>query len=94
MQKQVVVPPNSVQYVQATVCDAEIQGSCVFVPHCFKTQVTMPYVTVQVEDSSICVPVTNLSDNFITLRKGTQLGSIEEAFILDQEPSTEATPMV
>ena len=80
--KQVVVPPNTVQYIKGKV-NKEFQGKgdCVFSPLCAKRGVVLPFTLKHLEDNHdgfVTLQVNNLSNNFVTFREGYPPGSIEE----------------
>ena len=82
VEKWVVVPPNTVQYIKGKV-NKEFQGKgdCVFSPLCAKRGVVLPFTLKHLEenhDGFVTLQVNNLSNNFITFREGYPLGSIKE----------------
>lgn len=78
MAYRTVIPPNSKMRVEGEV-DGQFSGDCVISPSWAKHGLAIPYTAVTVNKGRVVTQVTNLSDNFITLKKGTTLGSIENA---------------
>ena len=80
--KQVVIPPNTVQYIKGKV-NKEFQGegNCVFSPLCAKRGLVLPFTLKPLEDNHdgfVTLQVNNLSNNFVTFHEGYPLGSIKE----------------
>ena len=80
--RRVVVPPHSVCRVIGKV-QSNLKGTCMLIPNCPNDTVAIPYTAVNVHDKTIPIQVTNLSDSFITLKKDSPLGSLEEVSVLE-----------
>ena len=94
-QHKVVVPPNSVRLVSGHVTE-QMDGPYMLAPAHSKSSLTIPYVTSNVNNQKFPVPITNMTDSFITVKKGTVLGSLEEVqeVLESQEDDSSDIPQV
>ena len=90
-----VVPPSTVVWIECDV-DESYEGTTRLVsPGCGRKALAMPYTAVNVKGGKIITQVANLSDHYVTLRKGYSLGSIEEIDeIIEDQEQEESVPRV
>ena len=93
--RRTIVPPNSIMRMECKV-DRDYEGNtCLVSPGCGKRGLAIPYTAVNVQGGKVITQVANLSDNFITLKEGYSLGSIEEIDeVLEEETGDDSIPTV
>ena len=87
--RHTIVPPSTVMWIECDV-DWSYEGStCLVLLGYGRKAFAMPYAAVNVKGRKTVTQVANLSDHFVTLRKGYALGSIEEIDEVIEDPKQE-----
>ena len=76
--RRTVVPPNSIIRMECKVDRAFEGNTCLVSPGCGKRGLAIPYATVNVCEGKVITQVANVSNQFVTLKEGYAIGSIEE----------------
>ena len=85
LDKCTVVPPNGIKFVKGT-SQQNLSGKVILQPVNKHTHVQMPHVAVAIQDREVPVQLTNPTDSFITLRKGYDIGYLEEVAEIFEDP--------
>ena len=93
--RRTIVPPSTVMRIECGVDWSYEESTCLVSPGYGRKALAMPYAAVNVKGGKIVTQVANLSDHFVTLRKGYALGSIEEKDeVIEDLEQEESVPRV
>ena len=84
-----VVPPKSIKIVTGK-SEHNMDGNVILQPINRHDCVLMPHSVVQVNDKEVPIQLTNPTDNFITLKKGYNIGYLEEVLAIFGSPEATA----
>ena len=85
LDKCTVVPPNSIKFIKGT-SQHNLSGKVILQPVNKHTHVLMPSVAVEIQDREVPVQLTDPTDSFVTLRKGYDIGYLEEVAEIFEDP--------
>ena len=88
LKKCTVVPPNSIKIITGK-SEHNIYGNVILQPINRHDHILMPCSVVQVNDKEVPIQLTNPTDNFVTLKKGYNVGYLEDVLAIFS--SSEAT---
>ena len=89
LKKCTVVPPNSIKIVTGK-SEHNMDGNVILQPINRHDHILMPHSVVQVNDKEVPIQLTNPTDNFITLKKGYNIGYLEEVSAIFGSPEATA----
>ena len=88
LKKCTVVPPNSIKVITGK-SEHNMDGDVILQPINKHDRVLMPRSAVHVNDKEVPIQMTNPTDNFVTLKKGYNIGYLEEvSAIFDSSEAT------
>ena len=88
LKKCTVVPANSIKVITGK-SEHNMDGDVILQPINKHDHVLMPHSAVHVNDKEVPIQMTNPTDNFITLKKGYNIGYLEEvSAIFDSSEAT------
>ena len=88
LRKRTIVPPNSIKVITGKL-EHNLDGDVILQPINKHNRVLMPHSAVHVNDKEVPIQLTNPTDNFVTLKKGYNIGYLEEvSAIFDSSEAT------